>query len=142
MERFFKTKRAFVILFLIIFSLNNLSLFTSFLSGFLVILPPLAAFITGLNVSIVSFELMGWKGIWQILINPVAWLEFPAAWLSFAMGFRLAETILTRHSFQLAIDEFTHLLPVYLKYVLTLLFVAALLEAGMIVFAEKLNNGN
>jgi hypothetical protein len=142
MDRYFKTKRAFIILFFIIFILNNLSLFTSFLSGFLVVLPPFAAFVTGLNVSIISFELMGWKGIWQILVNPVAWLEFPAAWLSFAMGFRLAETIITRHSFHFAIDEFTFLLLMYFKYVLTLLFIAALLEAAMIVFAEKLNNGN
>ena len=141
MEKYFKTKRAFLILFLIIFSLNNLSLFTSLLSGFFIILPPMAAFLTGLNVSIISFEIMGWRGIWQILINPVAWLEFPAAWLSFAMGFRIAETILNQN-FQMAIDTFIALMPIYFKYVFTLLCIAALLESAMIVFAEKLNGGN
>lgn len=141
MEKYFKTKRAFLILFLIIFSLNNLSLFTSLLSGLFIILPPVAAFLTGLNVSIISFELMGWRGIWQILVNPVAWLEFPAAWLSFAMGFRLSETLLTEN-FHVTIDAFLSLLPIYFKYVVTLLFIAALLEAALIVFAEKLNGGN
>jgi hypothetical protein len=141
MEKYFKTKSAFIILFLIIFSLNNVSLFTSLLSGFLVILPPIAAFITGLNVAIISFELMGWQGIWHILVNPVAWLEFPAAWLSFAMGFRLSETLLMNGSLQMTIDEFMALLPIYFKYVFTLLLVAALLEAALIVFAEKINDG-
>jgi len=141
MEKYFKTKRAFIILFLIIFSLNNLSLFTSFLSGFLVILPPIAAFITGLNVAIISFELMGWQGIWHILVNPVAWLEFPAAWLSFAMGFRLSEGLLTNGSVQMTADTFISLLPIYFKYVFTLLLLAALLEAALIVFAEKINDG-
>jgi len=141
MEKYFKTKRAFLILFLIIFSLNNLSLFTSFLSGFLVILPPVAAFITGLNVSIISFELMGWQGIWQILVNPVAWLEFPAAWLSFALGFRLAQSVTIGGGLSNAVDEFVILLPIYFKFVFTLLILAALLEAALIVFAEKINNG-
>ena len=141
MEKYFKTKRAFIILFLIIFGLNNLSLFTSFLSGFLVILPPVAAFITGLNVSIISYELMGWQGIWQILINPVAWIEFPAAWLSFAMGFRLAQTMAANASLRMTTDQFIILLPIYFKFVFTLLFLAALLEAALIVFAEKINDG-
>lgn len=141
MEKYFKTKRAFIFLFLIIFSLNNLSLFTSFLSGFLIILPPIVAFITGLNVAIISFELMGWQGIWQILVNPVAWLEFPAAWLSFAMGFRLSETMVTKGSFQMTIDKFSSLLPIYFKYVFALLLLAALLETALIVIAEKINDG-
>lgn len=141
MEKYFETKRAFVILFLIIFSLNNVSLFTSFLSGFLIVLPPIAAFITGLNVAIISFELMGWQGIWHILVNPVAWLEFPAAWLSFALGFRLSETLLKSNSLQVTMDTFITLLPVYFKYVFTLLFLAAILETALIVFAQKINNG-
>lgn len=142
MEKYFQSKRAFIVLFLIIFSLNNLSLSISFLSGFLVILPPVAAFLTGLNVSIISYEMLGWRGIWQILVNPIAWLEFPAAWLSFAMGFRLAETVLLNGSWQMAVDEFNALLPFYFKFVFTLLFLAALLEAAMIVYAEKINDGN
>lgn len=141
MEKYFKTKSAFIVLFLIIFSLNNLSLFTSFLSGFLVILPPIAAFVTGLNVAIISFEVMGWQGIWHILVNPVAWLEFPAAWLSFGLGFRLSETLLKSGSLQTTIDKFISLLPIYFKYVFTLLLLAGLLEAALIVFAEKINDG-
>jgi len=142
MEKYLESKKAFIVLFLIIFSLNNLSLFTSFISGFLVILPPIAAFFTGLNVSIVSFEILGWRGIWQILVNPVAWLEFPAAWLSFAMGFRLSETMLISGGLQATVDKFIALLPIYFKYVFTLLLLAAILETALIVFAEKLNDGN
>lgn len=142
MEKYFKSRQAFFVLFLIIFSLNNLSLFTSFISGFLVIFPPIAAFLTGLNVSIISFEMLGWRGVWQILVNPVAWLEFPAAWLSFAMAFRLAETMLVNGGLQATVDKFIALLPIYFKYVFTLLLLAALLETALIIFAEKINDGN
>lgn len=136
MERFFLKKRNFFLLFVTIFLLNNLSLFSSFISGFLLIFPPLAAFFTGLNVSILSYDMMGWKGIWKILVNPVAWLEFPAAWISFSLGFRLAEAQWTHHNFYYAYKVFLSLLPVYVTLVGGLLFVAALLESGLIVLTE------
>ncbi|NOX37114.1 MAG: stage II sporulation protein M [Calditrichaeota bacterium] len=140
MERYFTRKYPFLVLFTIIFLLNNLSLFTSFLSGFILIGPPIAAFLTGLNVAIVSYDMMGWRGIWQILVNPVAWLEFPAAWISFAMGFRLAEAFWLHHSWATVQEQFWILLPVYGKYVMVLLFIAALLESGLIVLAERMND--
>jgi len=138
MEKYFKRSRGFIIVFLTIFLLNNFSLFTSYVSGFLVILPPLAVFFTGLNVSIISYDLMGWKGIWQILVNPVAWLEFPAAWISFTLAFQLAEAQWTYQNFNYTIKIFELYLPLYLKYVVGLLFLAALLETALIMLVEKM----
>ena len=136
-EKFVKKKLSFLLLFLVIFFFNNLSLFGSFASGFLIILPPLAAFFTGLNVAIISFDMMGWKGIWQMLVNPVAWLEFPAAWISFALGFQLARFQLKVFSFPKAAELFGHLVPVYMKYVFSLLLIAGILETALIIMMEK-----
>ena len=134
LERYFKPYFGFWLTFTIIFILNNLSLFSSFVSGFLVVVPPLAAFLTGFNVAVISYELLGWQGIGQIFINPVAWLEFPAAWISFSLGFVLAEAQLAGES---AGAIWPQLWPLYLKYVGFILLLAALLETGMIELARK-----
>ncbi len=125
-------------LFLLILLLNNLSVMTSFLSGLLVILPPFAAFFTGFNVAVIGFEMLGWRGIWQILFNPVAWLEFPAAFLGFSMAYQLAEVQLTYADWSLTLATLTSLLPIYLKYVFTLLFAAAVLETSLIAHGRHI----
>jgi hypothetical protein len=137
MNRYFKSDYNFLIIFLLILFLNNLSLFSSVISGFLVIGPPLAAFLTGFNVAVISFEMMGWRGVWHILMNPVAWLEFPAAWISFSLGFELAKKQVTQFNWEAAFELFKSLWPVYFKYVFALLFLAAVLETVMIVFIRR-----
>lgn len=137
MERYFKPDYNFITVFLIILILNNISLFGSFVSGFLIIGPPVAAFLTGFNVAVISFEMLGWRGIWHILLNPVAWLEFPAAWISFALGFELAKIQLTGFDWHNALKAFESLWPVYMKYVFVLLLFSAVLETALIVFARR-----
>ncbi len=138
MDRFLNTKWGFPIIFVIIFSLNNISLFTGFISGYLVIMPLFFAFFTGFNVAVIGYDMMGWKGIWHLLVNPIAWLEFPAAWISFSLGLRLGLVILSGQGFDAAHQTFRELLPLYWKYVVPLLFVAGVLEAALIRLAEKL----
>ncbi len=141
-QRYFTENMSAFAIFLLIFVLNNLSMMTGFLSGLLVVLPPVAAFLTGFNVAVVSFELLGWKGIWQVLINPVAWLEFPAAFISFSMAFSLAEAHLIDSSWHYVFSTLNALWPLYLKYVVTLLVAAAGLETGLIVLGRHLPKDN
>ncbi len=137
MEKFFKSRRNFLILFVIILTLNNLSLFTGVLSGLLVGLPLFGVFFTGFNVAVITYDMMGWQGVWQILVNPVAWLEFPASWISYGMAFHLNYVFLKTGSFHQTFQNFTELLPLYGKYVFTLLLAAALLESTLIRLADK-----
>jgi hypothetical protein len=137
MEKYFSARWGFLAVFLLILVLNNFSLFTGFLSGFILILPFLAAFFTGFHVAVIGYDLMGWQGIWHLLINPVAWLEFPASWISFGMGIRVATVIMTTSSLKNGMEVFKQLMPLYFKYVFTLLVIAALLETGMILWVEK-----
>jgi len=137
MERYFKPDYNFITVFLIILILNNISLFGSFVSGFLIVGPPVAAFLTGFNVAVISFEMLGWRGIWHILLNPVAWLEFPAAWISFALGFELVKAQLTGSEWHHALKAFETLWPVYAKYVFVMLLFSAVLETALIVFARR-----
>jgi len=136
-EKYFSTRWGFIALFIIILVLNNLSLFSGFISGFTVIFPFIMAFLTGLHIAIVGYDIMGWQGIWQLLVNPVAWLEFPAAWLSFGMGIRISTVLVITKSFPTTLQYFKNLLPLYFKYVFLLLLFAALLESGLIIWAER-----
>ncbi len=137
MEKIMSRKLPAILIFLLIFTLNNFSLFSSFVSGFLIVGPLVSAFLTGLNVAIVSYEMMGWQGVWQILVNPVAWLEFPAAWLSFAMGIKIGLATYAS-GWGGAVTEFHSLLPFYFKLVVILLFVAGILETVLIRIMERL----
>ena len=141
-RKYFNDSLNIVAVFLIIFSMNNLSLVSSFLSGIFVVLPPIAAFLTGFNISVMSYELMGWRGIWQILVNPVAWLEFPAAFISFSLAHRLAESQLTHSGWNETMLLLGELWPVYLKYVFTLLLASATLETLLIAVGRRLSKNN
>ena len=135
-ERWIRGRHQFLWLFPAIFLLNNISLCSSFLAGLLVFPAPLLAFFTGFNVSVVTYDIMRWRGIWMMLTNPVAWLEFPAAWISFALGFQLAEHQLRNGFNPFLPAELPTLMLLYLSYVALLLLLAAALEAGMISFMQ------
>ncbi|GAB4340061.1 MAG: hypothetical protein Kow0037_25670 [Calditrichia bacterium] len=139
MNRFIEKRWGFFPLFLVIFSLNNLSLFSGLLSGYLIVLPLVISFFTGFHVAAISYELEGWKGVWQTLVNPIAWLEFPAAWISFGMGLKLSVAILLNKNWAAASSQLSLLLPLYLKYCIGLLLIAGLLESALIVLARKLD---
>lgn len=137
MEKYFSGSWGFLPIFLLILLLNNISLFIGFASGFLIVLPLILAFLTGFHVAVIGYDLLGWQGIWQMLMNPVAWLEFPAAWISFALGLRLSGEWLQSGGLHAVIGRFILLVPLYFKYVFMLLLLAALIESLMIVVAEK-----
>jgi len=120
-------------LFLFLLSFNATSLLVNFLSGFLVVLPPVFAFLLGLNVGVISVEEAGLTGLVAVLVNPVAWLELPAAWISLAVGTQLGLEVVSG-GVSNAVSEFPELTEVYLYVVLPLLVVAALLEATLIRF--------
>ena len=138
MEKYLNRDWGFFTLAVVIFLLNNVSLFTSLLSGFALVIPPLAALLTGIHLSVISFQMMGWRGMWEMLINPVAWLEFPAAWISFAGAFQISESIWRADwQWSAGVNMFHRLVPVYLKYVGGLLLLAAVVESGLIVLARR-----
>ena len=123
-------------LFVFLFVFNATSLLVNFLSGFLVVLPPVFAFFLGLNVGVISVEEAGIAGLVSIVANPVAWLELPAAWASLALGFQLAEAVAGLEPSDV-VPTFVELLDVYVFVVVPLLLAAAALEATLIRLAGK-----
>jgi len=118
-------------LFVFLLVFNAASLLANFLSGFLVVLPPVFAFLLGVNIGVISVEEAGATGLVALLFNPVAWLELPAAWVSLAIGTQLALAVASAGPSG-ALSVFPHLAEVYLHVVLPLLVAAAVLEATLI----------
>lgn len=124
---------AWLKLFIFLLAFNATSLLVNFLSGFLVVLPPVFAFLLGMNIGVISVEEAGATGLVTLLINPVAWLELPAAWVSLAIGTQLGLEVVS-DGVSGALSTFPGLAEVYVYVVLPLLVAAALLEATMIRF--------
>lgn len=123
---------AWLKLFVFLFAFNSLSLLANFLSGFLVVLPYVFAVLLGLNIGVIAVEEAGgWGMVGTTLLNPVAWIELPAAFASLAAGIQLGGELYSG-GLVAAADAFPPLAEVYLYVVLPLLLAAALLESTLI----------
>lgn len=129
-------------LFVFLFGFNSLSLFVNFVSGWGVVLPYFLVFLLGLNLGVVGIQEAGGLGAFGMLaLNPVAWLELPAAWTAATIGMQLGAAVVSGLGRGAAV--FPELLVVYIVVVLPLLFFAALLEASLIgLFSRAASEGD
>lgn len=130
LQQFMARKPGFWQLWLVIFLLNSISLLFNLCCGFGVLLPFVIAVVLGLNVGIIGYQEGGWKMIWALLAAPHALLELPAAWLSLALGMNIGLTIIEHPIALSAVTKAS--LAIYLKLILALLVLAAVIEAGLI----------
>ncbi len=114
-------------LFLTIFLRNTLISFVIMLLGIILgIVPLLFVFANGYLLGVVSYFVIKTKGVETLLLGivPHGILEIPAAMIAAAYGFFLAWSLFFKK--EIKIKE---AVVVYLKVVLPLLFLAALIEA-------------
>lgn len=136
-SQYIKNEYGIFPLFILIFSLNVLSLFLDLVAGWAIFLPVLLAFLTGLNISIISYKIGGQTGIIAIFFNPVALLEIPAAWLALSVSIDLGLTVLYNGFSSTATEVFSHAIDVFVFFVIPLLAIAAFLEATLITFIRR-----
>ena len=92
----------------------------------------------GINIGIVMYHSLEGRYYYLGLLNPVALLELPAAWLSIAMAIQFSLT----HYFNLTGFEaisFNQYLKYFTMTVLPLLFVAGVVETILIAKVEKMD---
>ena len=139
MDAFFQKKHHPLKIFIILFSLNSLSLFSNLLSAWGIILPFLFILYMGINIGVVMYHTLEGKFYYVGLFNPVALLELPAAWLSITMAIQFS----MQHFFGLAyLPEITfgQYLSYFMYTVIPLLVVAGIIETILIVKSEKNDN--
>ena len=125
-------------IFLAIISLNTLSLFLNLISAYGIILPFIFSIYLGINLGIVMYHSLEGKHYFLSLLNPIAIIELPAAWLSFTMAIQFSAT----HYFGIegiAAIEFIQYMNYFFVLVIPLLLIAAVIETGLIVIAKKID---
>ena len=131
MDAFFRRKHHALKIFIIIFSLNTFSLFVNLLSAWGVILPYLFMVYMGINVGVVIYHSMEGHYYYLGLLNPVAILELPAAWLSIAMAIQFSLTHFLKIS-ALPYLSFSIYIHYFLQTVIPLLLLAGIIETILI----------
>jgi uncharacterized membrane protein SpoIIM required for sporulation len=132
MDGFFSKKHHALKIFIIIFSLNTFSLFVNLLSAWGVILPFLFMIYLGINIGVVIYHSMQGRYYYLGLLNPVALLELPAAWLSIAMAIQFSLTHFLNVT-DLPLLSFSTYVDYFLQTVIPLLLLAGIIETILIV---------
>lgn len=135
LEKWSQKQISFPVLLVFIFTVNSLSLLADFYSGKITGLPLVFAIWTGINIGVVTFHTLKGKFYFSALFNPVALLELPAVFITFALALRmnllgLDPTIFAPLPFEQSLNTFTRL-------VLPLLGLAAVIEAALIRLAQR-----
>jgi len=136
MDKYFKKDWPALTIFIVIFGLNSLSLFINLLSGWGILLPFILIIYTGLNIGVVMYHTLEGKFYYASLLNPVAILELPAAWISVAMGIQFGLNRISSLSLYETIT-FSKYVGYFLYTVVPLLFLAAIIETALIIIARK-----
>lgn len=137
MKNHFSLEWSFLKTGAVIFSLNSFSLLLNILSGFGVVLPSLFAVFLGINVGVIVYVTSGWKGTFSSFVNPVALLEFAAAWISLSVGFEIGKSILAS---RFSLDQLYVSISIYIFVILPLLFIACIIETVSIKIMKAHSN--
>lgn len=128
----------FIKMMMIITFLNATSLLANILSGLFVVLPFVFAFLVGLHVGVIVIEETGKLSLMAMLLNPVAFIELPATWISLSLGMELGVFLLNSHSLSGVFPLFRQGLLVYGTLILPLLLAAAFTEVLLIKWGLRL----
>lgn len=140
MDAFFKKKHHPLKVFFILFTLNTISLFLNLISAWGIILPLIFVLYMGLNIGVVMYHSLEGKFYYIGLLNPVAILELPAAWLSITMAMQFS----LQHYFNISFlptISFLQYVDYFIYTIIPLLLFAGIIETILIVKSEKDNNG-
>ncbi len=137
-QRWLRPEDPFLKMMLIITFLNATSLLTNILSGLLVVVPFVFAFLVGLHVGVIVIEETGKWSLTGLLLNPVAFVELPATWISFSIGMEMGLSLLHNFSFSAVVPLLRRGVLVYGTLILPLLLVAAFIEVLLIKWGLRL----
>ena len=136
MDKYFKKEWPPTLIFIVIFFLNTFSLFANLLSGWGIILPYIFIVYLGINIGVIMYHTLEGKLYYASLLNPVALLELPAAWLSIAMTIQFS----LEHYFSIGWFEHENF-GTYIQYfgqtIIPILILSALIETILIMMARK-----
>ena len=136
MDKYFKKEWPALVIFIVILSLNGFSLFLNLLSGWLIVLPFILIIYTGLNIGVVMYHTLEGRFYYASLLNPVALLELPAAWISIAMAIQFSLNRISGLEI-FANISFNQYIVYFFYTIIPLLILSAVIETILIMVARK-----
>jgi uncharacterized membrane protein SpoIIM required for sporulation len=127
------------VLFLLLFSMNTFSLAVDLLSGWVIFLPVVFAVWTGMNVGVITYHTLHGEFYYASLINPVVFLELPAAFLAFSMALQMNLAQVSADASKTSNADFSQYIILFIITVLPLLFISGIVESALILYARKLD---
>jgi len=139
-QHWVRPRDAFMRMVVTIFCLNATSLLANILSGLLGVLPFVFAYLVGLHVGVIVVVETGRLNFVAILLNPVAFLELPATWISLSLGMELGLSQIGVLSLGEVFPLLRYSLSAYGLLVVPLLVAAAFLEVSIIKWGLRLTS--
>ena len=118
-----------IVMFLFIFILNTVSLFIDLLSGFILFIPLIMALWMGLNIGIVTYNMLNGRFFYFALFNPVTLFELPAAFISLSLAFQMNLNSLGITLIPLDNVSFSLYFKTFLILVIPLLIISGIIES-------------
>jgi hypothetical protein len=131
-QRWVRPRDPFIRMVVTIFCLNATSLLANILSGLLGVLPFVFAYLVGLHVGVIVVVETGRLNLVTMLLNPVAFLELPATWISLSLGMELGLVQIGALSAGEVFPLLRRSLSAYGLLIVPLLLAAAFLEVSVI----------
>jgi hypothetical protein len=138
MNAFFKKKHHPLKILFILFFLNTVSLLINLISAWGIFLPVIFVLYMGINIGVVMYHSLEGKFYYVGLLNPVAIIELPAAWLSITMAMQFSLQYFCEISFLPEIN-FAQYVTYFMYTIVPLLFFAGVIETILIVKGDKKN---
>jgi len=128
LEKILGEKWNSLLMFLFIFILNVISLFIDLLSGLILFIPLIMALWMGLNIGIVTYNMLNGRFFYSALFNPVTLFELPAAFISLTLAFQLNLASLNTTLFVLNDVSFSLYFNTFIILVIPLLIISGIIE--------------
>ena len=140
LEKLLGKKLNTLLMFFFIFVLNFLSLLLDFLSGFVIFVPLIMALWMGLNIWIITYNMLNGRFFYSALFNPVSLFELPAAFIALSLAFQLNLASLGSSFIPTENISFSLYFKAFLSLVVPLLVISGIIETIVLHISKKFND--
>jgi hypothetical protein len=140
LEKLLGKKWNSILMFLFIFILNLLSLFIDLLSGLVLFVPLIMALWMGLNIGIITYNMLNGRFFYSALFNPVSMFELPAAFIALSLAFQLNLASLGSTLIPIEKISFSLYFNAFLSLVVPLLALSGIIETFALHISKKFDD--
>ncbi len=140
LEKLLEKKWNVFLMFLFIFMLNAVSLFIDLASGLILFVPLIMGLWMGLNIGIITYNMLKGRFFYSALFNPVSMLELPAAFIALSFAFQLNLASMGSTLIPAENVSFSLYFNAFVALVIPLLALSGIIETFALHLTKKFND--